>query len=175
MYNVIVSASNCDDKTITRNGKSVLMFAHQKTQKRSIRRDDNASQYKASGLKPASFRIVEAIRRKPCTVWREASPVMDLLRPAPTTLCDLRHHRIRRKALQDDARLQLIRPATPARCAREQLHAPRHTPLWVVRSVVRLEHCLLHGTVRKRSRPTPLRPIQGPRNTAYSEAALLCW
>jgi transposase len=40
-------------------------------------------------------------------------------------------------------------------------------PTWVVRSVVSLEHCLLHGTVHKRSRPTPLRPIQGPRGIAY--------
>jgi hypothetical protein len=30
-----------------------------------------------------------------------------------------------------------------------------------------LEHRLLHGTVHKRSRPTPLRPIQGPRGIAY--------
>ena len=92
---------------------------------------------------------------------------MDLLGPASMVLRDLRHDRVRRQALQHDARLQLIGPATPSRRARKQLHAPRRTPPWVVRSVVRLEHCPLHRSVRKRSRPTTLQAIKGPHGTAY--------
>jgi hypothetical protein len=97
---------------------------------------------------------------------RQTPPVVDLLRPASMALRDLRHHRIRRQALQDNARLQLVGPATPAGRAGEQLHAPRRMP-WVVRSVVSLEHCPLHGIVRKRSPLAPLLSIQGPRGNAY--------
>ena len=83
-------------------------------------------------------------------------------------LRDICHHRARRQALQDDARLYLVGPATPASCAGEKLNAPRRMRRWVVRSVVRLEHSPLHGLVRKRSQLAPLRPIQGPRGTAYT-------
>ena len=60
------------------------------------------------------------------------------------------------------------RAATPSGRTGEQLRAPRRTPPWVVRSVVRLEHCPLHGIVRKRSRPTMLGAIKGPHSTAYN-------
>ena len=85
------------------------------------------------------------------------------------TLRKLRYHRARPEALHHDACLRLVRPAPPLLAASVKLNAPRRNRLWVVRSVVRMVHCPLHGTVRNRSARMQLRVSKGPRSTAYSQ------
>jgi hypothetical protein len=101
---------------------------------------------------------------RPC----QAPPIVDLLGAAPMPLRELRNHRGRREALNNNAGLLFIWPAATPLAARVKLDAPRGNQLWAVSSVVRMVHCPLHGTVRNRSARTPLRVSEGPCSTAYA-------
>ena len=63
-------------------------------------------------------------------------PIVDLLGAAPMPLRELRHHRVRREALNNNAGLLFVRPAAASLAAHAKLDAPRRNRRWAVSSVV---------------------------------------